>query len=257
MKKNVLKPIVARRSTLLLALLAAAFTACRTAELAVSDEIKTGATAYAVKGRQGFQVGQVLSFGEYKTSQVKRGWTFSYSIPFAARFSGAREKLSFQQLGPGGRSAEVAFVSRFKETELSPLKDYFSLSAYYQNAFAGGIELNGTNEGWEFIVQNVDGGGNSLKNNTLGFVRSSTDRTRIDIIGLRELEGSPKLMTMTNVYGYEFRLDGQTIGAVSTVNNGKVWIKDNLHPELKLVLASVASGLILRTNVEEEALAAR
>jgi hypothetical protein len=67
------------------------------------------------------------------------------------------------------------------------------------------------------------------------------------------LEGTSRLMTMMDVYGYEFRLNGKTIGAVSTVNNGKVWLKNTLHPELKLVLASVSSGLMLRNSVREEA----
>ncbi|HEV7351239.1 hypothetical protein [Telluribacter sp.] len=240
----------AGRATLLFAFFAAAFTACRTAEVAVTNDLKSGAAVYPVKGRQGFQIGQVLQFGDYTTSKVKRGWTFSYSIPFVARFNGAREKLSFQQFGPGGRSAEVAFVSRFRDVDISPVREYFSLSTNYKNYFAGGIELSGSKEGWEFIVHNVDGG-RTLKNNTMGFVRSSSDGTRIDIVGIRELEGGSPMMTAMNVYGYEFRLDGKTIGAVSTVNNGKVWMKENIHPELKLVLASVSSGLMLRHNVEE------
>ncbi|WP_247237117.1 hypothetical protein [Telluribacter sp. SYSU D00476] len=251
MKKITLTPIVtAGRYTLMLAFMALAFTACRTAEVAVTNDLKSVSTEYSVKGRQGFQIGQVLTFGDYTTSKVKRGWTFSYSIPFVARFNGAREKLSFQQFGPGGRSAEVAFVSRFRDVDVSPVREYFSLSTNYRNYFAGGIELSGSKEGWEFILHNVDGG-RTLKNTTLGFIRSNTDGTRITIVGLRELEGGSKLANPTSVYGYEFQLDGQTIGAVSTLNNGKVWLKDNIHPELKLVLASVSSGLMLRHNVEE------
>lgn len=229
----------------------ATFGGCRTAEMAVTDELKTNATPYAVKGRQGFQIGQSLSFGEYRTSKVNRGWTRSYSIPFVVQFSGAREKLSFQQSGPQNRTASVALISRFRETELSPVRDYFSLSIKNTNTFAGGIELSGSKENWEFIVHHVDGQNNSMKNNTLGFIRSKVDHLQIDIVGVRELEGASKMMTLMDVYGYEFRLDGEAIGAVATVNNGKVWIKENLHPELKLVLASISSGLMLRNNMVE------
>ena len=228
-------------------------TACRTAEIPVTDTLTSEATSYPVKGRQGFKIGQVLSFGDYRTSVVQRGWTKSYAIPFVVQFSGAREKLSFQQYGPGGRMANVALVSRFRETEFAPLKEYFSLSVKNKNYFAGGIELNDSKESWEFIVHNVDGGGNTLKNTTLGYVRSKVDQLQIDIVGIRELEGTSRLMTMMDVYGYEFKLDGKTIGAVSTINNGKVWLKNTLHPELKLVLASVSSGLMLRNSVREEA----
>lgn len=249
MKKKQFQFFDAGRTPLFLLGLITLLVSCRTAEVAVTDDLKSAATLYPVKGRQGFQVGQVLSFGEYRTSKVHRGWTRSYSIPFVAQFSGAREKLSFEQFGPRGRSAQVAVVSRFRETELSPLRDYFSISVKNKNTFAGGIELSGSKESWEFVVHNVDGWGNSLKNNTLGFVRSKVDHLQIDIVGIRELEGASKMITMMDVYGYEFRLDGKAIGAVSTVNNGKVWIRDNIHPELKLVLASVSTSLMLRNSM--------
>jgi hypothetical protein len=251
MKKNEILPLRAGRTTLLLALLTLSLAACRTAEVAVPHDLKAHATAYAVKGRQGFQVGQVLSFGDYSTNRVSRGWTRSYSIPFVVQFNGAREKLSYRQSGPGDRWAEVALVSRFREVDVSPAREYFGLSTFYKNMVAGGIELSGSRESWEFVIYNADGG-RTLKNNTAGFVRSRADGTRIDITGIRKLEGNSPLMPLLDIYGYEFRLDGQPVGAVSTVNNGRVWIKDNLHPELKLVLASVSSGLMLRHNVEED-----
>jgi hypothetical protein len=228
-------------------------TACRTAEIPVTDSLTSEATSYPVKGRQGLKVGQLLSFGDYRTGTVQRGWTKSYAIPFVVQFSGSREKLSFQQFGPDNRMASVALISHFRETEFASLEEYFSLSVKHKNHFAGGIELSDTKESWEFIVHSIDGRGNTLKNNTLGYVRSKVDQLQIDIVGIRELEGTSRLMTMMDVYGYEFRLNGKTIGAVSTVNNGKVWLKNTLHPELKLVLASVSSGLMLRNSVREEA----
>jgi hypothetical protein len=251
MKDKLNNSLKAGAYALLFAYLVAAIPACRTAEIPVADDLKFSATMHAVKGRQGLQVGQTLSFGDYRTSKISRGWTRSYSIPFVAHFSGAREKLSYEQYGPGGRSANIAVVSRFRETEFSPIGDYFALSVKNKNTFAGGIELNGSKEAWEFIVHNIDGKNNSLKNNTVGFVRSKVDLLQIEIVGIRELEGTSKMMTMMDVYGYEFRLDNKIIGAVSTVNNGKVWIKDTIHPELKLVLASVSTGLMLRSNTVE------
>lgn len=226
---------------------------CRTAQLAVPDELKSVATEYNVKGRQGFQIGQALSFGEYTTSKVNRGWTKAYSIPFVVQFTGAKEKLAFDMFAPNGHSASVAFISRFRAADISLLDDYFSLNVKNDNVFGGAILLNDSRESWEFVVSNVDGWSNSLKNNTLGFIRSREDQLQIDIKGIRELEGASKMMTMMNVYGYEFQMDGEVIGAVSTINNGKVWIKDNLHPDLKLVLASVSSGLMLRNNMMEAA----
>jgi hypothetical protein len=226
---------------------------CRTAEVAVNNDLKNETEIYQVKGRQGFQVGQTISFGDFKTSKVKRGWTFGYSVPFIVRFNGAREKISFQQFGPGNSSADVALVSRFKETEYEPLKDYFSISLKYKNYFAGTLKVAGKEESWDFIVHNVDGASRSLnKNTTVGLLRSGKEQ--ITITGIRELEGASSFITQNDVYGYEFRSGETVIGAVSTINNGKVWFKKGLDANLKLVLAGVSSGLMLRNNVEESAL---
>jgi hypothetical protein len=51
--------------------------------------------------------------------------------------------------------------------------------------------------------------------------------------------------------GYEFVYKDQAIGAVETINNGKVWFKNDLQDDLKLVLASLSSSLLLRTSLEE------
>ncbi|MCF0061152.1 hypothetical protein MUK70_18090 [Dyadobacter chenwenxiniae] len=228
---------------------------CRTAELAVDNDLKNESEIYSVKGRQGSQIGQVISFGNFKTSKVQRGWTSGYSIPFIVKFNGAKEKLSFQQLDLNGKTADVTLVSRFRETEYQPLQDHFSVSLKYKNYFAGAIKPLDSDEAWEFVVHNVDGSSRSLnKNRTAGFVRSR--HTRIDIAGIRELEGSSSFLTQNDVYGYEFQLEGKIIGAVSTINNGKVWLKKGLSDEIKLILASVSSGLMLRSPVEENAIAA-
>ena len=219
----------------------------------MNHELKDDTEIYTVKGRQGLQIGQVISFGDFKTSKVKRGWTVGYSIPFIVRFQGAKEKLSFSQFGTNGNTAEVALVSRFKETDIEPVKDYFSVSLQYKNYFAGGIKLRNNIDPWDFIVHHPDGASRSLKeNSTIGFARNRT--TQIDITGIRDLEGSSSFITQNNVYGYEFRLDGKIIGAVSTINNGKVWFKKDISDDLKLVLASISSGLMLRNNVEENSL---
>ncbi|MCF0073037.1 hypothetical protein LZD49_21330 [Dyadobacter sp. CY261] len=233
------------------AILVGSMLACKTAELKVDQDLKNETEIYTVKGRQGSLIGQTLSFGTFKTNKIKRGWTFGYSIPFIVKFNGASEKISFTQFDANGLGADVALVSKFRETELSPLEDYFSISLKYKNFCAGSVKINET--GWDFIVHNIDGAERSLKgNSTAGFIRNG--QSRIEITGIRELEGASKLLTQNDVYGYEFRRAGKVIGAVSTINNGKVWFRNGLDEEMKLVLASVSSGLMLRNSVEDEAL---
>jgi len=225
---------------------------CRTAELAVNENLRNDTDAYSVKGRQDSQIGQVISFGDFKTNKVKRGWKLGYSIPFFVKFQGAGEKLSFSLSSADGKSADVALVSKFKETEYEPFKEYFAVSLKYKNYFVGAVRLDNSEE-WDFIVHDVDGASRSLKqNSTIGFVRKG--HIKIDITGIRSLEGSSDFITQNQVYGYEFQQNGKVIGAVSTINYGKVWLKKDLHEETKLVLASVSSGLMLRNSMAENEL---
>ena len=143
-------------------------------------------------------------------------------------------------------------VSKFKETEYEPVKEYFAVSLKYKNYFVGAVRLDNSEE-WDFIVHDVDGASRSLKqNSTIGFVRKG--QIKIDITGIRSLEGSSDFITQNQVYGYEFQQNGKVIGAVSTINYGKVWLKKDLDEETKLVLASVSSGLMLRNSMAENEL---
>src|SRR6478672_3262398 len=55
---------------------------CTTAKLSVPEKFSTQATRMPVKGINGWQVGQKLSFGSYTTSTIKRGWDFSSSLQY-------------------------------------------------------------------------------------------------------------------------------------------------------------------------------
>src|SRR5690606_25121974 len=72
-RRKVMKPIVIISMLVLIGLFA-----CRTAEIAVNPELN--ASAMPVKGRNGFQIGQVIRYGAYTTDKVRRGWTKGYDI---------------------------------------------------------------------------------------------------------------------------------------------------------------------------------
>jgi len=40
---------------------------------------------------------------------------------------------------------------------------------------------------------------------------------------------------------------------VETINNGRVWIRDDQVTEKKLMMAALSAALILRTNLQEAA----
>lgn len=219
---------------------------CRTPEIAIDPTL----TPYAmsVKGRNGLQIGQVIRYGDYTTDKVRRGWTKGYDVPFIIRFQGAKEKLSYTQFGgANGSQAEVACVSKFKSTEIQLVRDFFGIPIDYQNFFAGNIAFHDGRSSWDFIIHNPNG--DFLREETsAGFAQYGAQR--IDIEAIRGLEGQPDWMKELVVYGHEFRMDGKVVGAVSTVNKGKVWIDESLDSETRTVVAAIATGLLLRTDVE-------
>lgn len=219
--------------------------ACKTPQPQLSPEIQN-LSGMTVKGRNGFQIGQTLQFGKYRTDKVRRGWTGSYDYPFVVRFSGAKEKLSFTQFGPQGVHAEVACISKFKGVELTVVNEYFQLPLVYKNYFAGNIAFK--HSSWDFILHNPNGDFARLRESA-GFAQDGS--RRIEIAAIRGLEGQPNWMQHLTVYGHEFRMNGKVVGAVSTINKGEVWIDESLDAEAKTVVAALSTGILLRRDVEE------
>jgi hypothetical protein len=219
----------------------------RAQKLILSPDL-ANAVEMKVKGRQGWQFNQVIRFGEFSTSKVKRGWTKGYDIAFTLRFQKASEKLSYTQMMPDGRQADVLAVSRFKSTEYELIKGFLSYPIEREYTFAGTIiPVDSPRQSWEFIV--VDPEGSLVKNADCGKAQGA-DGEVIYIHGIQQMEGMPKWM-MGAYFGFEFIKDGQTIAAVSTVNNGKVWMKEGLPADTKLVVASLTSALLLRHDMSE------
>lgn len=230
---------------IIIALFLVVLVGCKTPQMYVVPTLKNDSETLSVKGRQGFQIGRHLSFGGYATSKVKQGWVKGYDIPFFVRFQGMKEKLSFQQFGRNGEMAEVYSVGKFRSTELPFIREHFNIVLKEKNHFAGTVILNSGQDVWEFLLYNPDG--ELFKDEKAGFVQNNHEV--IEVKGVTHLENGSNLSS--KFLGYEFIHHEKTIGAVETVNNGKVWFKNDLPDDLKLVLASLSSSLLLRTSLEE------
>ena len=222
--------------------------ACSTPSIVVSDHLRHGTQVMEATGRQGWQFNQVLSFGDYRTSPIKRGWTQGYQIQFVARFQKAKQKLSFTQQGPGGRQAEVLAVGQFENTEFDLLKGFLSYSTSYRNSFAGSIvPREGQGGSWEFVIHNPE---SSLPRDAdTGMAQDSRGR-KLLIRGVKKVEGQANWVQLDN-FGFEFLLDGRAVGAVSTINSGRVWMRHDLDPELKQVVAALSTSLLVRHSLSE------
>jgi hypothetical protein len=201
-----------------------------------------------VKGRQGWQIGQRIRYGKYETGKVQRSWLKSYDIPFFIRFKGAGEKFSFIQNSPSIAGAEVLCANKFKSREVHLLGEYFFIPLQYENYLAGTVIQKAGAENWSFIIYNP--GGDLFKAiKSAGFATNQTDT--ISINALYGLEKQPKWMKKGMVSGFEMHYQGKAVAAVSLINNGRVWIDEKAPAEIRQVLASICTALLLRRETDD------
>ena len=224
---------------------------CTTPNIIVSNNLKQDVSVYEVKGRQGWQFNQIISYGDYSCSKVKRSWTTGsgYDFPFGVSFREADEKLSYTQYTPGLKTAQVFCIGQFKHKEISLISDFFGVSLEHEDFFAGSIINRDLN--WDFIIYEPDA--SSLQDITTGTIRNQKKKEEEIIIkAVKEIEGQANWVKI-DVHGFEFIKNGKAIGAISLLNNGRVWMSNNISDEEKLILSSVMTGLTVRHSMSEAA----
>lgn len=127
---------------------------CKDYQIALQSDLREDAQLMTVKGRQGNMINQKVSFGEFRTDRVARGWTVRYNLPFIVRFEGAQEKLSFTQFDGEGRKAVVSAVGKFRNAEMNWLGSWFNIPLNYKHYFAGTIYLPHLEKSYDFVVYN-------------------------------------------------------------------------------------------------------
>lgn len=231
----------------LLALLAMA--ACSTPHISVDQELQASASPMPVNGRQGWMIGQKLSFGEFSTGKVRRGWTKSYDIPFIVRFSGAKERLSFDMQDSQGLSANVFCLGKLREQDLPLFNDLFEVNLGWKDVFSGTVTLNDGERHYDFLVANLNQ--NNWFREASGFIRYQGGE--IELQPVNRLANGKKMLS-ENVPGFQFVYQGQVVGAVETLNRGQVWIKAGLPQEMRLLLGAMSAALLLRSELADQPL---
>ena len=228
-------------------------------DVKLPESLKDNSTILPVKGRMGMQINQVITFGDFKTSKIKKGWTKSTKVTsstevlFASKtasVSKASQKFSFTQFGLGNMEAEVACLGELSQADIELIKNIFALGIDFKNCFSGSIEIVTDSTTWEFIILDPDSKPDTEASS--GFIRNGNDEL-IELFAITELEGKkiPKFLQGA-VQGYEFRLNGKPIGAVSLYNKGNVIFKDNISDTQKPVIASLSTALLVRTDLNDQ-----
>lgn len=223
-------------------LIALSTLSCKDYNIKIDQDMRAEAQQLPVKGRQGNMLNQKVSFGEFRTDRVKRGWTSKYNIPFILRFEGAQEKLSYSQFDGQNNEAQVFAISKFRNTEVPVLGDFFGIPINYKFYFAGTIYMPATGHHYDFVVFNPEG--NWALTRTHGFIKGPG--LEADIKGVTRLDDR-KVWNIDNL-GFEFHREEQSIGAVQIFNDGKVWLRKGLESEHRLALAALSTALMIRNQ---------
>ena len=264
-----------------------AIIACSTAKVPVSNDFSSKATRLPVKGLNGWQENQKLSFGNYQTSKIRRGWDFSSSLQYTKfritpeesilqvfdistdKYS-SKEKRNLQYtMHDGELATDIYATEKFHEKQLvyksnNPWIGDASKNIRYEYAFTAALVPIGLEqkETWSLVLINkydIDKD-TAKKLFDQPYVQeegyATNGKSTIAIRPLRldkvatENGKEQKVLGGNLLSGYELSRNEQVIGIINILDNS-IWLSNDLDREEKLIAASIGSATMLRKGKEE------
>jgi hypothetical protein len=241
--------------------LIALMVSCSTPHLAV-EGLETEKETYDVKGRQGWLLNQHLSFGSYQSSKVNRSWTkgsgflAGISDVVWAGYERKKQTFRFGLNDASSNKSEVFAITKLEGRDITIGGDKVENGAVTNGIF--GIELSSSNnfaatitvnagDPWELIVNNELA--QERPSEVAGTLRQSKENY-YEIVPVRNFERNGKShKVIAGSIGYEFRNRlGQTVAAVSLLDNGRVYF-GNISNEEKFLLANACAALLLQESI--------
>jgi hypothetical protein len=260
---------------------------CTTAKLSVPEKFSAQATRMPVKGINGWQVGQKLSFGSYTTSTIKRGWDFSSSLQYTKlriRPEEAvlkvfdistdndikKQRSKFQySISDGDNIAEVFATEKFSEKQLvyksnNPWIGNASKTKKYDYAFTAAIlPVEKDAEPWSLVLVNSYDINKDTAHGIFdrpyveeeGYATNGKDNIAIRPLRIEKL--TTKSGRQTRVFGgkmlsgYELQWDGGVVAIIDILDNN-LWIYNDLEPKEKMILSAISSAILLKKMQDVE-----
>jgi hypothetical protein len=260
---------------------------CTTAKLSVPEKFSTQATRMPVKGINGWQVGQKLSFGTYTTSTIKRGWDFSSSLQYTKfrirpeeavlkvfdistdnNINKQRSKFQYS-ISDGNNIAEVFATEKFSEKQLvyksnNPWIGNASKTKKYDYAFTAAILPVEKDAGpWSLVLVNSYDINKDTAHGIFdkpyveeeGYATNGKDNIAIRPLRIEKL--TTKSGRQTRVFGgkmlsgYELQWDGGVVAIIDILDNN-LWIYNDLEPKEKMILSAISSAILLKKMQDVE-----
>jgi hypothetical protein len=273
---------------LLIALFPVVLLSCTTAHLSVPADFRSQSARMSVKGLNGWQINQRLSFGNYTTSPIKRGWDFTASLQYTKfRISPEeailrvfdirtekgtnwqRNKFQYTIEG-GGLITEIYATEKFKEKQLvyksnNPWIGNASKTHRYEYAFTAAVvplTLADT-EPWSVVLINkYDINSDTARGlfdrpyvEEEGY--ATNGRVNIAIRPLRQDEVTTRSGQQRKVWGgkmltgYELQWEGRVAAMIDLLDNA-IWMRNDLDDSQKLILSSISSAILLKRMQDVE-----
>ena len=260
---------------------------CTTAKLSVPSSFSEKATKMPVKGMNGWQVNQKLSFGDYTTSRIKRGWDFSSSVSHTKFRINPEEALlkvfnididkntnsqknKFQyDLEDGTQITEIYATEKFKEKQLvyksnNPWIGNASKTNKYEYAFAAAIVplTLKDNTPWSVVLINkydvTKDTARKLFDKSYveeeGYATNGKEHIAIQPIRTDKMlseNGEQKLFGGKMLTGYELQWNGEAVAMIDILENS-IWLLNEVNNDKKMIVASVSSAILLKRMQDVE-----
>jgi len=240
-----------------------------------------------VKGVNGWQVGQKLSFGSYTTSTIKRGWDFSSSLQYTKlriRPEEAvlkvfdistdndikKQRSKFQySISDGDNIAEVFATEKFSEKQLvyksnNPWIGNASKTKKYDYAFTAAIlPVEKDAAPWSLVLINSYDINKDTAHGIFdrpyveeeGYATNGKDNIAIRPLRIEKL--TTKSGRQTRVFGgkmlsgYELQWDGGVVAIIDILDNN-LWIYNDLELKEKMILSAISSAILLKKMQDVE-----
>ena len=265
-----------------------ALSSCTAAKLSVPETFSSQATKMPVKGLNGWQINQKLSFGNYTTSKIKRGWDFSSSVSYSKFFLRPEEALlkvfdintdkntntqknKFQySIEDGNLVAEIYATEKFQEKQLvyrsnNPWIGNAVKTNKYEYAFSAAIlPLTVKNdEPWSLVLVNKYDINKDTARRLFdrpyveeeGYATNGKENIAIRPLRIENITTKSgkqtKILGGKMLSGYELQWDGGVVGIVDILDNS-VWVVNDLEARDKLIVSSIASAILLKRMQDVE-----
>lgn len=230
--------------------------ACTTPQMLLQEPLASEAAPMPVKGKQGWLINQKLSFGNYQTDRVQRGWTFSYGIDlFLTELQGAQQKFSFTMEDEKGQRYTVMSahqlrgavipVDRFTPSAKPVVQELLSFTVQTKDMMAATLYDHQQQESWHMLMMHPE---DFRKNGKYVGLLSSEAATPIQIVPVRKL--AEQKSWGADIVGFEFQQEGESLAAVELLNQGRVWIDPTLADDMQSLLAAACATLLLQQEIE-------